>query len=95
MTNKELTSEEQLINKIDHFIEKHPDFETFEKTVNDCIKAAKEYAAKAVEEDSLTHFVSKLNERLIDPEKDPDLLIEELQEIGVYHSDNGWYIDNE
>lgn len=43
---------------------------------------------------ALTHLVEPLNKRLIHPEKDADLLMEELQEIGVYHADDkGWYID--
>jgi len=51
------------------------------------------------EKEFMQKWVNRLNERGIHPEKDYDLLLEELQEIGIYFEDskNGtfWYFDNE
>lgn len=44
-------------------------------------------------------LVNKLNERMIHPEKDYDLLLEELQNIGLFFKeddeDTYWYFDCE
>ena len=44
-------------------------------------------------------LVNKLNERMIHPEKDYDLFLEELQNIGLFFNDDEedtyWYFDSE
>jgi len=42
-------------------------------------------------------LVNTLNEKMINAEKDPDLFLEELNNIGLFFSEenNYWYYDNE
>lgn len=46
--------------------------------------------------ETMQRLVDKLNERLIHPEKDYDLFLEELQDIGLsFDEDLGWHYDDE
>lgn len=49
-------------------------------------------------EQLLQKLVNRLNERMIHPEKDYDLLLEELESMGIYFKDDEddtyWYFDN-
>jgi len=47
-------------------------------------------------DETMKKLVNRLNKRLIHPEKDEYLLLEELQDIGLFFDeDKGWYYDNE
>ena len=48
-------------------------------------------------DEMMQKLVNRLNDRGIHPDKDYDLLLEELQNIGLFFKDTevGWYYDNE
>jgi len=41
-------------------------------------------------------LVNTLNQKMINPDKDIDLLLEELNQIGIFYKDEefGWYYNN-
>jgi hypothetical protein len=45
----------------------------------------------------IKNLVDTLNKRMINPEKDTDLFLEELNNIGLFFNEenNWWYYDNE
>lgn len=48
-------------------------------------------------DEMMQKLVNTLNKRTIHPEKDYELLLEELNDIGLFFKDDGtgWYYDNE
>jgi hypothetical protein len=45
----------------------------------------------------MQNLVNTLNKKMINPDKDVDSLLEELNDIGLFYKDEefGWYYDNE